>query len=1054
MSKNFKVYKSSAGSGKTYTLVKEFLRLALQDENPSRYRNILAITFTNKAANEMKERIMLNLKKLISPTDSDTYDSGLMKDYVESFNLSESVIKYRAKETFESILHNYSDLKVSTIDKFTHKIIRAFAKDLSLQPDFEIEMDDKSILKQAIDLIISQAGEDEELSKILLDTLNKQVDDEKSWNIEKNIFEFSKELTKEDNQEHFNELKTLTNEDFNEVKKIVSARKNLAKNQIIEAAKSTVCLFENAGVTKKDVPRGTLINFFDSISKEEFKFIVGPQGSVLNAINNDKWLNAKVSAGVEAGMESIKKEVINNFNSIFKSASDYYLYKLIDDNLDGLVLVNEIYKSITSIKDENGILLISDFNKIISDQIKDQPAPFIYEKIGERYQNIMIDEFQDTSVLQWQNLLPLIDNSLAFGESNLIVGDAKQAIYRFRGGKVEQFVQLPNIFMHNNDEILLEREDALNRNYFKAELDKNYRSHEQVITFNNWLFNGIKKSLSDNNQAIYEKNAQEIDSNKNEGLVDVLFIDTKEVDDLNEAYLENTYLKINEALEDGFQLSDIAILVRNNKEGVLIADYLIERNIDVITSESLVIKDNPEVIFIINFLKYSANKLDNNAKLGILKYLTPKLTLGETLIENSTKNKDKRGKDIDIKKVLKGINKSIENIITLEISLYDLAEHIIREFNIDEQKTNPYLICLLDKLFEFTSKSNSISDFLNWWDEKSDKISINTPENSNAISIMTIHKSKGLQFPVLISPFTNWKFTVGISNHWINLVEPIGKLTSAIIPLKNEISLTQYAYLEAEELQANMLDNFNLLYVSLTRAEKRLYIISDNDVKTKNGEVKDKIISTYLYNTCITHEKFNAETNTLTVGNRSKHTSKSEDKNENVLVLDSMISSNWKDKLEMSKLHKKHWNEGTYMEKIEYGNLIHDLLSKINTKEDVTSILEEFEREGVINPSQITELTKDIYSLLDKNPVSEWFSGKGLVKNEQDILTKEGDVLRPDKVILFNNKTVVIDFKTGEKNNKYIKQIKKYGDILKEMGYPNIEQYLLYTKYFEVEEVF
>jgi ATP-dependent exoDNAse (exonuclease V) beta subunit len=1053
MPSNFKVYKSSAGSGKTYTLVKEFLRLALKDDDTSRYRNILAITFTNKAANEMKARIFINLKKLASVKNSSNYDLNLMTDYVASFNLTEVIIRNRAKEVFESILHNYSDLKVSTIDKFTHKIIRAFAKDLSLQPDFEIEMDQNSILQHAIDSIISQAGEDEVLSKILITTLNKQVDEEKSWNIERNIFEFSKELTKEDNQEYFEQLKSINNDDFNEIKTIVSVTKANANKQIIDAAKNAVSLFENAGISLKDVPGGTTISFFKKISEEDFTHILEPQKRVLNAVDNDKWLNAKVSPLAEVGMESIKSDVTANYNTIINSASDFYLHKLIDDNIDYLVLVNEIYKAISLIKEENGILLISDFNKIISDQIKDQPAPFIYEKIGERYKNIMIDEFQDTSVLQWQNLLPLIDNSLAFSEANLIVGDAKQAIYRFRGGKVEQFVDLPNIFQHNDDALLLEREQALTYNYDENILPKNFRSHEQVIDFNNWFFNGMKQFLSEKNQTIYDLHEQIANPEKNKGLVDVTFIDHKDAEDLDEAYLETTLLKINEALADGFSLADISILVRNNKKSALLADYLVEQSIDVITSESLVIKDNPEVKFIINFLKYSANKQDNIAKLGILKYLTPQENTGETLISSSV-SKNKYKKDIDIKTVLTKLNKVVSAILTLEISLYDLAEHIIREFNIDKKKANPYLICLLNKLVDFTSRSNNLNDFLSWWDEKGEKVSINTPENSNAISIMTIHKSKGLQFPVVISTFTNWAFKIGVANEWVHLDEPIGKLSATIIPLKKEIALTKYAYLLEEELNVNMLDNFNLLYVSLTRAEQRLYIISDTDIVTSKKEIKSNLISTYLMKVCNKHELYNTEINNLIIGERATKLREREEKNDNTYPLNTIISSNWRNKLEMSKLHKKHWSEGTYMEKIEYGNLIHDILSNIDTKDDIEHTLEEFANEGVIKSNQIDELTRDISTLLNKNPVNEWFSGKGIIKNEQGILTKEGEILRPDKVILFNNKTVVIDFKTGEKNSKYGKQIKQYGAVLQEMGYTNIEHYLLYTRYFEVEQVF
>ncbi|MEZ7930595.1 MAG: UvrD-helicase domain-containing protein [Flavobacteriales bacterium] len=1040
---NFITYKSSAGSGKTYTLVKEFLQIVFQSDNPTRYRNILAITFTNKAANEMKERVIENLRELTKEQDND-----LIIDYEKAFGINKKILREKAKKVLQSILHNYSDLKISTIDKFTYKIIRAFSKDLNLSSDFEIEMDKDKILTEAIDLIISKAGEDERLSKILLEFLNSQIENEKDWRIEKSIFDFSKELTNEESEPFLERLKEVSDEDFEKIRKFITSELKKEEETIVEKAKKVLDLFEKNGLTVANFSRGTIFNYFLAILNGEIDKLLKTTDTLEKAINENVWLPKSASVDTVSRMESINEEVRSLYFDIIDSSKKYFFYDLLNENAFNIILIKELYEAINKIKEEQNILLISDFNKLISEEIKNQPAPFIYEKIGERYKNIMIDEFQDTSVLQWHNLLPLIDNSLSIGEKTLLVGDAKQAIYRFRGGKVEQFVELPNIIDKSDDIFLEEREITLRNNHKDEFLETNWRSHSQVIEFNNWFFDELKSFLEEDKQKIYDKQKQKT-TNKNEGYVEVTFLpyDKDEIEDL---YLEKTKEKVDECLEDGFEMKDIAILVSKNKYGKLLSNYLVEENYKVLTSESLLIEEDKEVNFVINFLKFIHNNNENSAKLEMIKYFFEDEKYSPALLSYSKKVKNKA--NINIKELLMKLNPKFDLVKLFELSLYDLAETIMRQFIEDSKEGNSFLIKLLDVIYSFTLKNNDLQSFLTYWENNSWRISLETPED-NAITIMTVHKSKGLQFPVVISSFTNWEFhsSMNIPKKWVEMDGKVPHLPIGILPLKSKILGTDFAYLKEIEDEHVKLDKFNQLYVALTRPEKRLYVISDDAVRTKK-EFKTNNIHPFLYRICLTHENFNE--NELILGERIKEPKKEKVKSaDSNLEIKTVISTNWREKIRISQQYNEIWGEEGYKERIAYGNLIHNILAKIETKEDIEPAILDFAEQGLITNNEVEALGKEIAEILEVNEVKPWFSGTGKIMNEKDILSKEGKLYRPDKVILFPNKTVVVDFKTGEKQEKYANQITNYANLLSEMNYPNIEKYLLYTKDKSVEQI-
>lgn len=1034
--KNFIVYKSSAGSGKTYTLVREFLRIVIESEETTRYRNILAITFTNKAAAEMKERVLDNLKELSAELDSD-----LLKDYAKEFSMDSQVIKRKSRLILQSVLHNYSDLKILTIDKFTHRIIRAFAKDLNLSSDFEIEMDSDSILQESIDLLISKAGTDKQLSNVLLDYLNSKIDDEKNWKIEEDLFHFAKELLKEDNDYFLESLKKMDSEDLSKAKKFVLIQKKEKEKEVTDYANGQIALIESNGIVDSDFSRKTIYNFYKKLGEGEFSGLLKPYTKALQgALDEDKWLVGKASSHAKSAIASIQEELKSNHKKMVEVASEFFLFKLLAENSYNVFLIKEIAESISTIKEEGNILMISDFNKLISEEIKNQIAPFIYEKIGERYKNIMIDEFQDTSVMQWHNLIPLIDNSLSVGEKTLLVGDAKQAIYRFRGGKVEQFVSLPKLIDTANDFVLQEREIALMNNHKPKELKTNYRSHKEVIEFNNWFFERLKKFLPEETQKIYTEHSQ-LTNNKSEGLVEVSFLEG-EKDELEEINLEKITQKIEECKADGFRLKDISILVGKNKSGTKVSNYLIEQGYDVLTSESLLIAEDPDVKLIANFLRFIQNNKDNKAKIEIIKYFYDSEAYSPTLLKYSSKV----GKRTEIK-LLELLNTlcpefNLEKLY--EMSLYDMAETLAREFIPVGGKPNSFLIEFFNIIHSYSSRINDLKSFNDYFLSKSEKLSLDTPD-ADAITIMTVHKSKGLQFPVVISAFTNWDFYVGSNraNVWVDFEGKYPNLPFGIVKLKNDIKATQYSYLFEEDYENIKLDKFNMLYVTLTRAEQRLYVICEKKVTKASGEFLADKINSFIYQVCVSHPSF--EEDTLIIGERHNRKLKKEN-TETIEELTQLISTEWRQKIHISRQYQELWGEKSTGAKIAYGNLIHNILAQVTSTNDISDAVNEFVEQGMITIHEVEFYVNEISEIISINGVSEWFKEGVKVANEKEIIAKDGNLYRPDKVIMLNDKTIVLDFKTGEKRKSYANQLNNYGELLADMNYPKIEKYLLFTK--------
>ena len=1041
---SFTVYKSSAGSGKTFTLVKEYLKLALSDKNypPQSYRHILAVTFTNKAAGEMKERIITALKELSQNNKTAAGTSTLKNILLEELKIDEVTLQKRALYILQAILHNYSDFAVGTIDSFVHKIVRTFAFDLKIPMNFEVELDAEQLLSQAIDLLISKAGSDEQLTKILVEFTESKTDEEKSWHIEYNLLEFAKNLIKEDNNVFIDQLKELSIADIKKIKNELTEKIKIFEHKIIEAAKNSTEFLNKKNIRPEAMHYGTkgIYGYFLKLAKGNLDN-PEPGSYVKETIDKDKWTSKKATTQEVSAIDEIKPHLIKNFETIFQliemDLANYILFKLINGNMYALALLNEIKSVVNEIKAQNNIIHISEFNTLISNIVLNEPIPFIYERLGEKYHHYLIDEFQDTSALQWNNLLPLIDNSLAESHFNMIVGDGKQSIYRWRGSQVEQFSKLPEPHQLSDNILIQERHNTLKRNYNPKQLSQNYRSKAEVVAFNNDFFTVTADLLQDQHKNIYDNQQQLFNEKHTGGYTSIDFIDS-EKELFDGTTCEKIHSIIKDSLENNFKLKDIAILCRKNSQGSLIADYLIDKGITVVSPDSLLLKKSDEINFIFCVLNYLNDNNNQIAKISIVQYLVrTDLIKNKNIHELISEVRDAK----TFEKFLSRYNFSFNKQYLLKFPLYELCEALTRIFSLNKT-VNIYISFFLDKVLEYTqSKGNNLAGFIEWWSNEKNQPSLSIPDNMDAVKIMTIHRSKGLEFPVVILPFANWQIKSMNESVWVETKnEEIPNLPVALLPLSSKLEDTIYSEVFEEEKNKLLLDNINLLYVAMTRAEERLHILTQ-----KPGKNFDKLtnVTNIFANYLNRKDFFNDNQNFYEFGNKTDRIA-SKKKIENTYTLKNVNSTGWHEKVRiksgtMAQVLFENKNDPK-----KRGILFHEILSKIKTEKDILSVLKDLQIVGIINEDEKTGLQHELNKILAIPEIKIFFGEHLIVKTEAEILLPNGNTYRPDRVIFEKEKTIVVDFKTGEENKKYNEQIMEYAQTLEQMGYPATERYIIY----------
>jgi len=1042
-SSNFQVYNASAGSGKTFTLVKEYLKVVLASNDRYTFQKILAITFTNKAANEMKERVLSNLEDF-----SEGKENDLLQLLLSEMDIDKETVKVRSSQVLDAILQNYSAFGITTIDSFTHKIIKSFAFDLGLNINFEVELDSATLLNQAVDVLISKIGIENDITNALIEFSLEKANDDKSWDISRDLNEFARILLNEEDAKHFKKLSTKTISDFTELKKTLTASQRKIEKEFFNIGTKALELIDNSTVNHKEFAySGECPKHF--IKLKEVKYLKTDdlkfEGRLNTSFEQDKNLYAAKASpetkflidDLTPGLKSLFLESKEYYNQNYNS---YILNKLALKSLIPLAVLTKINSELTNIKEESNTRLISEFNQLISENIKGQPAPFIYERIGQKFMHYFIDEMQDTSVLQWQNLIPLIDNALSQEKSNLLlVGDGKQAIYRWRGGKAEQFISLGS-----------DSTESSNSNPFQLkkevkELETNYRSYSEIIQFNNQFFQYASNSLQNNTyKRLFLEGNNQLETNKKGGFVSLDFLENEEVKEENDLKYAKRIFEIITNLDAGFSKNEICILVRSKRHGVVIANYLSEKGIGIVSSETLLLQNSKKVNFIVDVLQVIQHPKDEETLMNVLYFLHEHLKLetdAHSFFKEVFSNKNE-----SIFQKLKAFEIHLNIDVFYQLPFYEKVEEIIRAFKLTST-SDAYVQFFLDVVFDHQRKGTSIQEFLDFWEQKKNNLSIVAPDAENAVQIMTIHKSKGLEFPVVIFPYDIDIYYQKEPKAWLgNLpTKEFGVFEELLVSSSNDIkniNATGEAIYntQREELE---LDNFNLLYVALTRSVEQLYVVTDRKIN-KRQQVNANFSSGVFINYLIENGLWNESQSNYTFGDQQR-IGTSEIKVSDTIIQDRFISTS-KDQHNIFVVanSSKLWQTEQGLA-IEFGNLIHEMLSKIVISGDVDKVVKQYEENGELDIELSNEIKTKIIEIVNHPSLSGYYNKELVIYNEREIVTVDKQIIIPDRLVFdSNNEAIIIDYKTGTSSKSHHQQILKYANELHLLGIKVRKKLLIY----------
>jgi ATP-dependent exoDNAse (exonuclease V) beta subunit len=994
----------------------------------------LAVTFTNKAAGEMKERVIKNLHDFSKGVTNDMF-----KTIAKDLNLNADTLIERSETILNTMLQNYAAINITTIDSFTHKLIRTFAYDLHLPVNFEVEMDAESLLNEAVDLVISKIGTDAKLTDLLISYSIQNLEDDKAWDISNELKKFAKIILNENHAKNLKLIKNVSVEDFKKIKIQLRKENNSIENKLTDIGNKGLAIINSLEIAQNDFYRSQFPKHFEVLATNTKKAKFFDQSTLKRNIENEVFYAKSKSDEIKNAIDGCLPKLITLYNESETLYQQKTLNNLILNSLIPLAVLNYIYNALQEIKIENNLLLNAEFNQKIYDTIKNEPAPFIYERIGEKFRYYFIDEMQDTSVLQWQNLIPLVENAISSeNEASepgklLLVGDAKQAIYRWRGGKSEQFIALSS-----------DGKDKINNPFTiqkKVEnLPTNFRSYSEIINFNNKFFTHLAKFLNNSSfQKLYIEGNQQKQNNKVGGFVQLSFVEKQKEDEEKDLIYAKKVLEIIQNLDTAYSKNEVCVLVRSKKHGVEIADYLSENNIEIMSSETLLINNHPKVKFIINLLKFLNNKKDKLSKVKVLYFLHEYTKCNEKKHDfiSNLLNTVNFYKELSKYGIYFNENEFYQN------SFYESIEYIIRSFNLSED-ANSYIQFFLEVVFEFSQKKEaSISSFLEYWELKKDKLSIVAPEVKNAIRIMTIHKAKGLEFPVIIYPYNLDIYNDKKSKVWYKRQEE-DVLKTTLVKYGNALKYIgkQGEKLYQQKREENELDNFNLIYVALTRAVEQLYVVLEKKINNK-GEEDVKHSSGLFINFLIKENLWKSEKATYTFG-KPKRIEVSSKPVKKVFNQQKFISNSWKNQNITIVANSSVLWETEKGDAIAYGNLIHEILSKIKTQKDVVEVVNRYVFNGTISKSEKNTITKILNSVITHKKLTPYFAQNATVFTEQEILTKEHHIVIPDRLIFDNQKVTIIDYKTGKPETKHNLQINLYAEVLEHLNYQVQKKILVY----------
>ncbi|MEZ4827046.1 MAG: UvrD-helicase domain-containing protein [Bacteroidia bacterium] len=1056
------IYKSSAGSGKTFTLVLEYLKMVIAD--PGTYRNVLAVTFTNKATGEMKSRIIDTLSRLATRSDSQqTHDPvwKALRSFLNDRGKAELSVSLQARKVLELILNDYSNFSVSTIESFFQRIVRAFARELNIPLGYDVEMKQDLVLQRVVARMLMDAGSHPKLTRMLTGFIERNMEEEKNWDVEREIRALGSEIFKE----RFQMLATTASGENENIDltldlagKLLEVRKKF-ENAFLSLSREAQTLMDRYGVSaenftyKSTGPAAFVLRFLKPVEPDKYD----PK-SRNRGIQGDpeRWKgNTATATAAAAGLDDILGQMIDIFDHHYVG---YNTAIQVLRTLFSFGLLSELVSKLAEYRRENGQLIISDTTFLLKKVVGEHfDAPFIYEKVGSRYRHYLVDEFQDTSDMQWDNLLPLIRESLSHGSSSLIVGDVKQSIYRWRNGNFRLLLDAVETQM-----------EEMGQEVGVKNLADNYRTSGEIVRFNNWFFEELRTRFQGMYEVLgdlifgqaYEAVAQRPQKMEVPGEIGIYFFEDEDADPWKNQAMNKSLDIIRDLRSRQVRGGDITILVRTNSDGMQMAAFLQQQGIRVISAESLLVVSNPKVLLLQSLLMHLNHEQDEIATASLAYYYTT-IIAGEKETNSLFANSEQ---------ALSSPQFIAEKEELRRLSVYECVEQLIRLFPILAQP-DAYVQGFMDAVLEYAGKSDaSISGFLEWWEENRDKRAISSAPEPDAVQIMTIHKAKGLEFPYVIIPFADWSMTPSSREIlWVNTDDrpPYDQLPFLPVRVSSRLEYTVFGGEYEREKLSTYLDNLNLLYVAFTRPVYGLYVFThkypapgegkkstdpEGSFSTA-GKMLTLVLSDYQGDGRWNEEKscFFAGQLPANAGGETRVDSAS------VPLLppaaERMVRE---DAVKIRLSAGRYINTGALarQKKISAGELVHEALSHINTAADIPAAVEFMINKGFISAGAAGVLSGQLTYIISLPGASDWFSGEWEVRSEAEIITDRGKVLRPDRVMISPGKSVVvIDYKTGNPDARHHKQVGEYRDALMSMGYSDVKGYIYYLNQGIIDEV-
>ena len=1074
MVKPLTVYKASAGSGKTFTLAVEYIKLLVQ--NPTSYRNILAVTFTNKATEEMKMRILSQLYGISQGLD----DSKSYTDRILALTgLPINTIKERAGIALRLLLHNYNYFRVETIDSFFQSVLRNLARELDLTANLRISLNDTQVEEQAVDQLIDSLTHTDRMLQWLLSYIMEKINDDHSWNIIGQVKQFGKTIFRDYYKANRKELGNVISQKgfMEEYTKQLKELRSTALESMKAMGNEFFDILESEGLSIDDLSnkKSGVAGFFIKLQNGVFDESIEGKRVCDCREDPEKWYSKKSeqAAHIYAVAESSLRPLL--IRAMDERPRQYKIYQSADltlRHLSQLRLLGSIEQKVRNLNEEANRFLLSDTQQLLHDLISDSDSPFIFEKIGTQLEHVMIDEFQDTSTVQWQNFKVLLQECMSHQDSqNLIVGDVKQSIYRWRSGDWRLLNAIDQQFPYAQESVEIQP------------LKVNWRSARNIIEFNNAFFQTAAKQEyeaqreeypagAEQLRHAYDDVAQEIPEGRDRsGYVNIRLLPA---DDYQEQTMTAIADTIRALQQQGVALHDIAILVRTNKHIPLIAAYFDEHlpDVRIISDEAFRLDASVSICLLIQALHLLTHPDDLLAKATIVKLYQ------RTVLSNSVAEQELLIKDRNLDTLLpEAYIQHMQEL--LQMPLYELVERLYSIFQLERlNEQSAYLCAFYDRLNQFVQDYTSdIDAFIREWEETICSKTIQS-DAADGVRILSIHKSKGLEYPHVIIPFCDWKLEMP-DVLWCKPTEtPFDALPLAPIDFSaSQMKGTIYEQYYLDEHLQNIVDNLNLLYVAFTRAVDSLYVIGQRGAKSNRSALIEAVLSEMkLEGSVISGEDDEESELEFSYGSNGLNGSTSPTSpikpikpiSENVFLKPvtpvQIQLETFEGKTEFRQSNKSREfiegdDEQQELSYIKMGSVLHEIFSTIHTTADIEGALCQLQHDGVLYDDEVTaaKLTAMLHKRLEDPRVKDWFSGRWQLFNECSILrlNEQGVVeeRRPDRVMTDGQETHVVDFKFGRPKPEYQEQVREYMQLLQQMGHPNVKGWLWYVYSNKIEEV-